>query len=247
MKLSTRLVFVLLIALAIEASFLVLVAGGAIPDKLVTPLVALFAVNVTLIGLLVSAVQWEKARLGNEVLKEQFKLVSTFLDHLRTHPNSGFRVTSRDGKVLMGGLVRFSALNYDALEAAGLSERFVVIHFLPEEFPQQLFAELDNPIIHSPFFPTEVSRTLAALETAKYFRECDYAKNWFSDSSVGADLQFVLLRGARKEDLEKKPLRIPGGSGHLRISDVLAAYSEFTRALDHWLSANGLDVRMQGR
>lgn len=235
----------LTLAVAVEASVIVLAYFSAIPDKLIAPIVGFIAVDITLVGLAVSSFQWEKSRLGNEVLKEQFKLISTFLKHLTTCPNSGFPVNSREDGVLMGALVTFSALDYRALENFPDQERLFVIHFPPESFPSQLFSELDNSLIHSPFFPTELYAILNKLDTTKYFLQCDYAKDWFSDESINPERQFVLSRGAKRECLDKKPLRVQSTGGHLRIVDVLAIYKEFSASLDEWLRKNHLDVRVR--
>jgi hypothetical protein len=244
MKLSNR-IFVLLAATILVAAFVLTCAfKSLIPDKLVMPIIALIAIVITLIGLAISSIQWERGRLGNEVLKEQFRLVASFLDHIQKKPNAGFSVSSQEEKVLMGGLVCFSAINYKLLEDFGEEDRFVVKHFPLDPQPYQLFSELDNEIIHNPLFPTELSNVLKKLDTATYFLANDYDKYWFRDEFVPPEMQFVLVIGSRKECLDKKPFRIPHGDGHFRISHVLTVYEEFNNSLGAWLKRNHLDVSL---
>jgi len=242
MKLSNRIFVLLAATIVVAGSVLTCAFNNLIPDKLVMPIIALIAMVITLIGLAISSIQWERGRLGNEVLKEQFRLVASFLDHIQKEPNTGFSVSLREEKVLMGGPVRFSAINYKLLEDFGETDRFVVKHFPPEPHPYQIFSELNNEIIHNPFFPTELSNVLNKLDTTTYFFANDYGKDWFMDESVPPEMQFVLEVGARKECLDKKPLRIPHGDGHLRISHVLTVYKEFNSTLGAWLKRNHLDV-----
>ncbi|MBS1174783.1 MAG: hypothetical protein H6R05_914 [Burkholderiaceae bacterium] len=242
MKLSNRILILLAATILIAGSVLTFALNNLIPDKLVMPIMALLAMVATLSGLVVSSVQWEKGRLGNELLKEQFRLVASFLDHIQKNPNLGFPTSSLGGKVLIGEPVCFSAINYKPLEDFGEKDRFVVKHYFSEPYPSQLFSELNNEIIHNPFFPAELSSVLRELDTATYFFVNGYSKSWLQDEFVSAEMQFVLMVGSKKEDLDNKPLRIPHGHGHLRISDVLAVYKEFNGALADWLKRNHLDV-----
>jgi hypothetical protein len=245
MKLSSKILLLLAAAIVIETSVITLAHFNAIHEKLIEPIVGFIAINITLAGLAVSSLQWEKSRLGNEVLKEQFNLISGLLEHLNTCPNSGFPVTSHDDRVLMGAQVTFSALDYRALDNFPEQERFIVINFPPDGFPSQLFSELDNSVICNPFFPTDLFTILNKLDTNNYFLQCDYAKNWFNDELISPERQFVLSRGAKKECLDKKPFRIQSTNGHLRIADVLTIYKEFSLCLDEWLKKNHLDVRVK--
>lgn len=145
---------------------------------------------------------------------------------------------------MRGGVVRFSAINYKPLENFGEMDRFVVKHFPLEPCSNQLFSELNNEIIHNPFFPVELSSVLKELDTATYFFANDYSKNWFLDEFVPAEMQFVLEVGAKKECLDKKPLRIPHKDDYLRISHLLSVYKRFNEALTDWLKRNHLDVNV---
>lgn len=242
MKMSNRIFALLSATILVAGSVLTCAFNNLIPEKLVMPTIALIAMVITLIGLAISSIQWEQGRLGNEVLKEQFRLIAGFLDHIQKNPNSGFPVSSREGRVLMGGPVRFSAINYKPLEDLGGLDRFVVMHFPPELGSSQLFGELSNEIIHNPFFPVELSNVLKKLDTATYFFASDFSRDWFEDEFAQTEMQFVLAVGSRKECLDRKPLRIPHGDGYLQISHVLAIYHEFNRTLDAWLKRNHLDV-----
>lgn len=244
MKLSNKIFLLLIMTILIAGSVLALAFLNLIPDKLVMPIMALLAMVVTLSGLAASSIQWEKGRLGNEVLKEQFRLISSYLDYIQKNPNIGFSVSSRDERVLIGMPVRFSAINYKPLEDFGEIDRFVVKHYPPESYFTQFFKELNNEIIHNPFFPAELSRVLKKLDTVTCFIAVDFSRYWVKDEFVSAEMQFVLEIGSSKENLDKKPLRIPYGNEHLRVSHVLAIYKEFNIALTNWLKHNNLDVNV---
>lgn len=70
MKLSNRILVLLAATILIAGSILTCEFNNLIEEKYVMPIMALLAMVVTLSGLAASSIQWEKGRLGNEVLKE---------------------------------------------------------------------------------------------------------------------------------------------------------------------------------
>ncbi|MCX7094678.1 MAG: hypothetical protein NTY50_14690 [Methylobacter sp.] len=244
MKINNFILLLLALTIAIASFVIYLYLSCHIPDKLLMPIVGFLAIIITLIGLYISSTQWQKSRLENEVLKEQFKLITSLLEHIQKNPNAGFTVISRDGKVLMGSLICFSARNYKSLEDIAKEDRYIVKHFPPDYEHPHFFNELNNEIIHNPFFPKELFQILNKLDTASYFVASDYSKNWFNDDSIALEKQFVLEKGSKKESLDKKPLRVPYGSSHLKLSDAIIVYKEFNNALNLWLKNNHIDINI---
>lgn len=242
MKINNFILILLALTIAIASFVIYLYLSCYIPDKLLMPIVGFLAIIITLIGLYISSTQWQKSRLENEVLKEQFKLITSFLEHIQKNPNAGFTVISRDGKVLMENLIRFSARNYKSLEDLAKKDPYIVKHFPPDYEHTQFFNELNNEIIHNPFFPKDLFRILNKLDTASYFAAGNYSKDWFNDDVVTPEKQFVLENGSKKESLDKKPLRVPYASSHLKLSDAIIVYKEFNNALRLWLQNNHIDI-----
>lgn len=215
--------------------------ANIIPEKLITPIIGSWAMLITLIGLYISVVQWQKNRLETEFLKEQFRLVSDYLKHIQNNVNAGFQTVENNGKILIGRVTTFSPINMRELSEYKTDDRFVVIHFPKNLEVLELFNELNTEIIKNPFFPKELSSVLSKLSTRSFFLT-NYGSDWYLDESIGADKQFVLMNGAIIDSVDKKPLRIRYKDGYLQISDVLKVYEEFNLALKAWLKRNHINL-----
>lgn len=237
MNISASILFLLIVAVASGCAVLYGAITCIIPLEFVGPIFGLFALSVTLCGLYISTRQWEKSRLGNEVLKEQFKLVTSLLDHMQKNPNSGFLLSDGDGKMLKCELRRFSPINQQSIRHAPMQDNFIVKHF-PPNGEAQVFMELRSDAIRHPLFPHKLSESLNKINTEIFFTHSDYARDWFQDEETPTNKQFVMCEDTNNESLNKRPLRIPFQDGHLKISDLLNVYDEFNAELNRWFATN---------
>jgi hypothetical protein len=240
MKISTGILLLLPATVTGGVAVLYAAINCIIPIEFVGPIFAIFALSITLCGLFVSARQWEKGRLGNEVLKEQFKLVTSLLDHMQKHPNAGFLVSDKNGTALKCELRRFSPISNNSIRHKSMQDKFIVKHFPPNDEPQ-VFMELRSEATRHPLFPHELLESLNKISTEAFFTQSDYAKTWFQDKETPISEQFVICEGATNESLTKRPLRIPFGDNHLRISDLLSVHDEFNAELHAWFAKNHID------
>jgi hypothetical protein len=210
---------------------------GVILNAHIIPICVFVTLNVTVYGFYVSYLQWEKNRLEVEFLKEQFRMVCDFFQDIQEKFNGGFEVIEENGKVFMCGLKRFSLISYDSIHDIN-RDLYVVFPFPLDTKDGECFFEVSSSYLSNPLFPKIILNEIERLRFSRFHPDY-YEKFWLHDEHVPPSKQFVLLfESCKKENLNKKPVRLPYRNDYLKVGDLVDIYDGFNKAVSDWFLDN---------